>query len=320
MSFHLFSYTEVVFSVGDMAKAASVYRDYMGWQVVHQATGDRYQPAFWQLPEQCTADEMLLQLPGTDTGQIRLIKFNGVQQEYIRPGANSWDTGGYLDIDLRVNNIQQVCNDLREMGWHSIGNPVQMQMGPFLLEELLMKGHDEITIALVHRIDPPQPIMAGGRNIVSNVYLSAMIVQDLERAKFFFVNQLGFQLLNQITICRHTPGPTIFGLPYNIAPSAPAHLAIVSPDGSRNHMLDIIKIDNVEGADFSARGIPPNRGVLMFRFPVQGLRSYAKFVQKNGVALQIPVTHTCIAPYGNVEAFAVRSPDGCWLEFYEPAL
>ncbi|WP_448517951.1 VOC family protein [Rhodoflexus sp.] len=317
MSFQLFPYTEVVFSVGNIEKAAAVYRDYMGWQPVHETVGDRHQPAFWQLPEACTADEMLLRLPGTDKGQIRLLKFNGIAQDYIRPGAQTWDTGGYLDIDLRADNLQKVHNDLREMGWHGISNPVQMQMGPFLLEELLMKGHDEIMIAFVHRIDPPQPVMEGGRNIVSNVYLSAMIVQDLERAKHFFVNQLGFQLLNELTICRDTPGPTIFGFPYNIAPHAPAHLAIVSPDGSRDHMLDIIKIDNVTGEDFSDRAVPPNRGVLMFRFPVRGLRAYADFVQKNGAALQIPVTRTNIAPYGKVEAFAVRSPDGCWLEFFE---
>jgi len=317
MSFQLFPYSEVVFSVGNIEKAAAIYRDYMGWQVIHQATNDRHQPAFWRLTEPCTADEMLLQLPGTDKGRIRLMQFKGVAQDYIRPSAQTWDTGGYLDIDLRVDNMRQVYNDLREMGWHGISNPVQMQMGPFLLEELLMKGHDEIMIAFVNRIDPPQPVMAGGRHIVSNVYLSAMIVKDLQRAKYFFVHQLGFQLLNQMTICRDTPGPTIFGFPHNIAPHAPAHLAIVSPDGSRDHMLDIIKIDNLTGEDFSDRGVPPNRGVLMFRFPVRGLRTYADFVQQNGAVLQIPVTRTHIAPYGEVEAFAVRSPDGCWLEFFE---
>ncbi|MCS6967664.1 MAG: VOC family protein [Cytophagales bacterium] len=318
MPFQLFPYSEVVFSVGSIEKAAATYRHYMGWQVVHQAEGDYYQPAFWQLPQGCTLDEMLLRLPGTsETGQIRLVKFHSLKQEYIRPGGQPWDTGGYLDIDLRVNDIQQVCNHLREMGWHSIGNPVQMQMGPFLLEEVLMKGHDEIVIALVHRISPSQPIIEGGKHIVSNVYLSAMIVKDFEQSVDFFVNKLGFQLLNRISVCRPTPGPTIFGLPYNIAPQAPANLAIISPDGSRNHMLDVIKIDNITGEDFSQRALPPNRGILMFRFPVKGIEDYARFVQQNGVNLQLPLTSTCIAPYGEVKAFAVRSPDGCWLEFFE---
>lgn len=317
MSFRLFPYTEVVLSVGNLEKSAALYRDYMGWEVVHKTFGDRRQPAFWQLPESCTADEMLLRLPGTDKGQIRLIQFNGVRQEYIRPGAQTWDTGGYLDIDLRVDDLQKVYHELCETGWHGIGSPQRVQIGPFLLEEVLMKGPDEITVAFVRRIEPPQPVMAGGRNIVSNVYLSAMTVKNLERAEYFFINQLGFRLLNRISVCRDTPGATIFGLPHNIAPNAPAHLAIVSPDGSRDHMLDIIKIDNVTGEDFSARGVPPNRGILMFRFPVQGLRAYADFVRKNGVSFQIPVSPVYIAPYGEREAFAVRSPDGCWLEFYE---
>ncbi len=314
--FFIHCYQEFVFSVGNLPAVVDFYTSYMGWEIVHRGPVHRNVLGAWGLPAACTANEALIRLPGAINGQLRLIQFQGAAQRYIRSGGKAWDPGGFMDIDLRVEDIDQVYNDLREMGWHGVSDPVEMRTGPFHLRELLIKGHDEIMIAFVHRLDPPQPVMAGGKNIVSNVYLSAMIVRDLARSKHFFVNQLGFRAMNEMPLA--LDGDNMFGLPRNIIAKTPIELIILSPNESRDTMLDIIWLGGIEGDDHSAHAVPPNRGVLMCRFPVDNLVAYHDFVLANGVVPVVPLGHQTLAPNGDVRLFAVQSPDGAWLEFFEP--
>jgi catechol 2,3-dioxygenase-like lactoylglutathione lyase family enzyme len=308
-------YKEFVFSVGNLAKALDFYAGYLGWETVVQGPVAPSVLAAWQLPPAATAQEVLLRLPGTDTGQLRLVQFRGLAQRHIRSGGKAWDPGGFMDIDLRVADLGQVYDDLREMGWHGVSDPVEMRVGPFHLHELLIKGHDEVMIAFVQRLVPPQPHMPGGRHVVSNIYLSAMIVRDLAPARHFFVNQLGFVVVNELPL--RLEGDNMFGLPHNVIAQTAIELVILSPDGARDTMLDLIYLPGIVGQDHSAHAVPPNRGVLMCRFPVRNLAAYHDFVRANGVRPVTKLHRQVLAPYGEVELFAVRSPDGAWLEFFE---
>jgi catechol 2,3-dioxygenase-like lactoylglutathione lyase family enzyme len=312
----LHSYNEVVFSVKDIQTAAQTYTEILGWQIVWQGKGHRSQLDFWNLPQNCTTDEILLQFQGLTYGQIRLIQFNDVLQQIIRSGGQPFDTGGIMDIDLRVSNINWVYDEMTERNWHAYTQPVVQTMGPFSVEEVLFRGHDGVVIAFVHRTAPPHPNPFDLVGATSNVYLSALVVKDIKIATYFFVSQLGFVVHNEIEFVGDE-GRSIFNLPHNIAAQTKAILTIIGPTDSRDTLFDLIELEGIKGEDFSGRAVPPNRGILMYRIPVTNINNYYDFVLGNGVAPNCPLTTTYTQPAGSIKTFAVQSPDGVWVEFWE---
>lgn len=317
MKFKLHTYSEIVISVKNLEAVLPIYTDVLGWEVIWRGQGDASQISFWQLPEQCKTEEILLQFQKIPFGQIRLIQFKNVEQKLIRPAGQTWDTGGILDIDLRTSNLQKSYEQLIELGWHAYSRPVTQTMGPFTVEEVLLKGHDEVVIALVHRSNPvhPNPFKLDG--ITSNVYLSAMTVKDLEKSTHFFVEQLGFISHNQISFRTEHPEATIFGLPHNLSDKTNVKLNIIGPTDNRDGLLDLVELEGLLGEDFSANACPPNRGILMYRFPVDNIESYYEFVQNNAIVPAIKLQKVPLGNIGEVTIFAVQSADGVWVEFYE---
>lgn len=74
----------------------------------------------------------------------------------------------------------------------------------------------------------------------------------------------------------------------------------------------------MEGTDFAARAVPPNLGMLMLRYPVSDTATLAEQIQAKGWTLEYAPMETMMPPYGAVKVFAVRDPNGGWLEFFEP--
>ena len=309
-------YNEVVLSVKDLDKAVKIYTELLGWKEVWRGNGDASQIAFWNLPQTCETEEIVLQFQDLDYGQIRLIQFKNIEQKIIRSGGQPFDNGGIMDIDLRVSDISWVYDEMTERDWHAYTQPVTQTMGPFTVEEVLFRGHDGVVIAFVHRTNPPHPNpfdLTGG---TSCVYLSAMIVKNLAIASDFFVNKLGFILHNDINFVGDE-GRSIFNLPHNIASQTNAKLQIIGPTDSRDALFDLIELEGIKGEDFSELACPPNRGILMYRIPVSNIEEYATLIEANGVILKHQITTIDYSPYGKVKILAVQSPDGVWLEFWE---
>ena len=309
-------YNEVVISVKSLDKVSKTYTDLLGWKEIWRGNGDKSQTNFWNLPQECETTEVLLQFQGLEYGQIRLIQFENIDQKIIRSGGQPFDAGGIMDIDLRVSDINWVYDEMTERDWHAYTQPVIQTMGPFTVEEVLLRGPDGVVIAFVHRTNPPHPNPFGLTGGTSSVYLSAMIVKSLTVASDFFVNKLGFLLHNEINFVGDE-GRSIFNLPHNIAAQTTAKLQIIGPTDSRDALFDLIELEGIKGEDFSSLACPPNRGILMYRIPVKNIEEYAAQIQQKGVVLKHQMSTIEYAPFGKVKIFAVQSPDGVWLEFWE---
>jgi catechol 2,3-dioxygenase-like lactoylglutathione lyase family enzyme len=311
------TYSEIVISVKNIHEVVKIYTHTLGWAILWQGKGDKSQISFWDLPSDCETEEYLLDFHGLEYGQIRLIEYQNVAQKIIRPAGQTWDTGGILDIDLRTSNIEATAQQLSELSWHAYSKTVTQTMGPFTVEEVLLKGHDEVVIALVHRSNPPHPNPFHLVGVTSNVYLSAMIVRDLEVATNFFVNQLGFKSHNEIEFKTDEPSANMFGMPKNLSNIVNVKLNILGPNETRDGLLDLVEMDGLEGEDFSLNACPPNRGILMYRFPVENVQKYYDFVFKNGVNPVREIMEIEVFPRGKIKNFAVQSPDGVWIEFFQ---
>ena len=312
--FQLKNIKEVVYSVGNLEKVKHFFCDYGGWEVVGNYKSAQQMLDFWNLPAAVSGDEILIQFDNHPTGLLRLVKYNGVQQDYIRSSQKSYETGGIMDINLRVHNVQKTFNELREMGWHGLSDPLFQTMGPFQLYDVLMQGYDDIIVAITHR-KVPKLELKDGFKLPTHIYNSSIVVKDLLKARQFYENVLGFKLLNEYEVTKE--GENMFGIPFNVIPKVKCKANIFSVDGTRDVVFQIIQFDGVVGKDFSAKAIPPNRGFLTYRVEVEsGIENFHQQLTAKNTKIIQPLKEVYIDPYGPCKAFAVIDPDGVWWTFY----
>jgi len=308
---------EVVFSVSDLEGSARFYQEVAGWEIVYLGSGDSTLAKHWGLTEDQPIREVLLKNPGTERGFLRLVSFPGAEQKQIRSSAQTWDTGGIFDVNVRVLDIHAKFQQLRDGGWQFYSDPIQFHFGPFVVWEVLAKGPDGLVFAMVERVQPPLEGWPHLREL-SNIFNSTQIVADFDRSLEFYRDKLGFKVYLEHEGPSKEAGPNVLALPHNLAAEIPRKVVILSPDGSNAGSVELIGFDGLTGADHSDLAAPPNLGILALRFPVENLESYRQHLAAHGVEpIHGPSTLT-IKPYGGVEIMTIRAPEGAWLEFYQP--
>lgn len=305
---------EAVLSIGQIEYAERFYVRVAGYEVVHRGRAHESQSAFWRLPVE-PIDEVVLRCPGADYGYLRLMKFYNLPQQYIRSSGGLWHTGGYhsLTIGVQAGDVHRKFAEMRETGWVAQGDPYEYAAETDVPCEALMSGHDGVNIRLVEHRSPPD---VAGFTEFSPVYSAVQVVNDYETSKRFYLDGLGFSAITETDIAQPEPGQNPFNLPYNLAPQIVAKLAVFqSPSG--DGQSEIMQLVGATGEDFAAAATPPHRGLMLMRYTVSDLAAYHADIASRGVAVTSPPRPTTIAPYGEVSAMALRTPDGAWMEFIE---
>jgi catechol 2,3-dioxygenase-like lactoylglutathione lyase family enzyme len=287
-----------------------------GWEIIHRGHAGADQASFWNLDADQEIREIVLANPGTERGFLRLVSFPGTQQQQIRSSAQTWDTGGIFDVNVRVKDIHQKFAQFRERGWQFYSDPIQFHFGPFIVWEVLAKGPDGIVIAMVERVQPPLEGWPQLREL-SRIFNATQIVQDFDRSRDFFETKLGFTVYLEHVGPSKEPGPTVLGLPHNLATEITRNVVILSPDGSNEGSVELLSFEGLTGADFSSYASPPNLGILTLRFPVADLDAYQAEIGARGVKAIAGPADVMIEPYGTVKIMAVRTPEGALIEFFE---
>jgi len=316
MEFKISAYKEVILSIRNLDRDKLIYQKLGNWENIHEAEVSSDQIKFWGLPSETTARSVILKYTDYDAGMIRLISFSNIKQRHIRSSAQSWDTGGIYDIDLRTTNIEQKVEEFQSLGWTGYSDVKKYLFNEFHVSEILMKGSEDMVVALIER---HAPALEGYPNLtgLSHVFNSAQVVRDLEVSKRFYLEQLGFNIFSEYVGENGEDGPNIFGIPHNIHPSVTRKLCIVSPSDKNQGSVELVQLEGLRGRDFSEYAVPPNLGILMLRYPVQNLPAYINFLKNNKVDIHTGPSTIMIEPYGKAKAIVVRSPDGAWIEFFE---
>ncbi len=314
--YNIINIREIIYSTGNMVRALHFFEDYGGWNRVGAYQTDASVIANWGLGAEVTADEVLIQSDGYHSGQLRVMQFHNVEQEMIRSSQQPWDVGGIMDINLRVHEVSENFEKLRDMGWHGLSDPMLQVMGPFKLYDILMRGYDDVIVAFTHRLEPPMELTAK-INLPTHVYKTTLTVADLEATKSFFVDQLGCTVLTEYAVIKDKPQENMFGLPFNLADKVTCKAVILTIHGDNDVDFQIVEFDGVTGKDFSAKAVPPNKGFMLYRVELRGIEAYYEYVTNNGVMVCRDMDEVVIEPYGRVKLFCVKSPDGAIFEFFE---
>jgi len=318
MSYHIGKLREIVVSVTNLKRHLETWHDYMGWQVRYQGRLDGDVLKFWHLSLSTHGAETLCAFPNAEHGLLRLVKFDGTEQQQIRGGAQIWEPGGIVDFDLRTSNLHTTFRDMvHQLGWFSYGEPIEFSLGAVTVQEALLYGSDRVALALVHRLNPPLTGFPEHQGILGSVYLSMMVAENLPKSIEFFVKTLGFHLHENTSFMLPNDAPNVFRLPWNLAAHHPVRFVTLSPDNTRDTMLGLFHFEGLQGKNYAERAVPPNTGLLMYRFTVSNIAEYYQTLLARGVQPVSPLTEVVVRPYGKAQAFAVRSPDGVWIEFFE---
>tara|TARA_B100001059_G_scaffold216303_1_gene234608 strand:- start:2410 stop:3435 length:1026 start_codon:yes stop_codon:yes gene_type:complete len=309
-------YKEAVFSVSDIDSAVKFYQNVAGWDILSEGYVPREILNSYTLDKSVIAKEVVMGNSGTERGFIRLIDFEGVDQVQIRSSAQSWDTGGIFDVNFRVLNMKEKFKELQQYNWQSMSDPVEFSFGPFVVKEWLPRGPDGIVFAMIERVQPP---LEGWPNLreMSRIFNATQVVDDIEDAKDFYINKLGFQTYLEHKGASSKEGPNVLGLPHNLTTRIEREVFILHPNGVNEGSVEILSFDGAKGEDFSSRAIPPNLGILMLRFPVYDIKKIYQLSLDEGIDVIYSPIQVELKPYGKVNLMAVRGPGGVWLEFFE---
>jgi len=308
---------ETLISVTDLDAMVGFYTEVLGWEVRNSGAVPTEMLAAWALPKYASARYALVANPKTNRGFVRIIDFDGVDQVRIRDHAQSWETGGIYNMNIRVADIADIAPDVTEVGWQAPSAPVQFTFGPFIVWEWIPRHKDGVRIAFSERVAPPLEDWPNLK-ISSRSFNSTQIVADFDRSIDFYQGILGFDTYLDHRGVSESAAEHVLGLSHEAMTSIEREVRIVNPgataiDGS----IEILAFDGYSGRDFSERAVPPNLGNLMLRFPVPDVDALADYLERKGVTLEYEPTETILAPYGAVKIIAIRAPEGAWLEFFE---
>ena len=243
-------FSEAVISVSEFDAHLEFYEGVAGWEVVARGTADQRLDGFWGLEPAGPIQQVLLRNPGTATGYVRLLRFPQVSRRPIRSHDQAWDTGGIFDLNLRVADIDAVFASLSALHWQATSDPLEFIFGRFRVREWVVRGPDGVRYALIERVEPPLEGWPHMRQF-SRVFNSTQIVRDIEAARSFYVDKLGFDVYLESNQPSPAAGPNVLGLPHNLAAEISRRVYIVHPRKANDGSVEILQFAGATGTDFA---------------------------------------------------------------------
>ncbi|MEQ8403490.1 MAG: hypothetical protein RKE49_00225 [Oceanicaulis sp.] len=307
---------EAVVSVRDLAPIRDFMVDLAGYEVMEAGTLDPAWLAAWDLPHGAGGEYALLRSPGKEVGWVRLVRFTGVEQDLIRPGAQAWDQGGLFSLMVRSEEAADVAEAAHARGWSVFNQPQIFQFGPLTIKNVVVRLPDGVNLAVYSRVSPP---VEGWDDLegFSYPFNTMAMVHDIEAERRFFEQGLGFSPFWEGDYIDPAPADTNFAMPDNLAEDIPRRTAILQQREGEDGRIELMQFVGLDGADFSDRAVPPNLGLLGVRIPVDDLGAALERLETIDAAPAAGPRSLTLSPYGVIDWAAVRSPSGIVIELYE---
>lgn len=310
---------ETLVSVADIDAWVRTYVDVGNWELRYEGPVGRETLAYLRLPAGLQAREAIVARAGAGFGFVRLVCFEGKQPHpLIRSCGRPWETGGWFDLNARVDDIAATFRQLQDIGWGGVSDPIEYDFGPFTVKEWLAYGPDGVNWAVIERVHPPlAPAERPGR--MGSHFNSTQIVDDMAVARHFYQDVLGFTVGVQIDEQPMMPEPrqNVLGLPNELVATQRWNLSMLGAPGAAGGTIEIISLPGISGRDFAPLADPPNRGIISLRFPAGNLPALHHRLVEAGVPILQPPQMLPLPPDGSVMMMTVRGPGGARLDFFE---
>jgi len=307
--FSINQWHELVVSVSNFDHYEDFFVEIAEWRVVEKGALSREKLDAWLLPESATGEYRVYQNPGTERGLVQLVKFSGVEQVLMRPDSQSWDTGGIYDFNVRVKDLDAVTKKMRRSGWQARAPVTAFEFGPYKVKEWLAYNLDGVVIAMIERLEPELKGWPAFKSI-SRTFNATQTVADMDQALWFYEKVLGFERYLEHYAPSKEEGPNVLGLPQNLTDDIAREVVILSPDGSNEGSIELLRFEGAVGHDYSTLSNFPNLGIGLIRFSVENIESLEQHLQQHNVDWAQRLSK-------RIKTMIVRTPEGAAIEFYE---
>jgi len=301
-------------------RAFAPIRDFMvevaGYEVIETGALDPAWLGAWGLPEDASGAYELLASPGKTVGWVRLVRFEGVQQQLIRPGAQVWDQGGLFSLMVRAEEASEVMDAAHLRGWSVFNEPQVFDFGGLIIKNVVVRLPDGVNLAVYSRVEPP---IEGWDDLAgfSYPFNTMAMVHDVNAERVFFEQGLGFSPFWAGDYIDPAEVDTNHGLPDNLSDEIPRRTAILQQRPGEDGRIELMQFVGLSGQDYSDRARPPNLGILAVRLPVENLDATLAQLAEFGAVPAAGPGERMLSPYGEIRWAAVRSPSGIIVELME---
>lgn len=309
---------EVVVSVSDIDRTASFFREIGGYESKWRGPLDASLNLAWALPQGASGEALLLGPAGYETGLIRLLRFdNAGERVPMRPGSRAWDTGCYFSMMVRMKNMPEIYRRAIDLGWWTETPiaPVSFRGSELLV--VIYRGPDGVQVQGYERLKPPLPDTIPAFESLTGPFNMMQMVKDRDATHDFFTGVLGLESYYKGNpYLAPEPTPTPLGIPLSLTTTVPYRAGIVQTRPGEFGRMEFIEVMGMSGFDYSDRCRAPNLGTLAVRFQVEDAAEARNRIRERGWAIRNEIGRARLQPYGDIDLFAVQTPDGAIIQFY----
>ena len=308
-------------SVSDIDRAARFFFEIGEYEAKWRGPLDSSLVAAWELPQKAGGEALLIGPAGYETGLVRLVRFdNAGERVPMRPGARTWDTGCYFSMMVRMKNMQDVYRRAIDLGWWTETPITAVSFRSSDLLAVIYRGPDGVQVSGYERLKPPLPPSIPAFDRFTGPFNMMQMVRDRDATHDFFIRVLGFESYYKgDPFVAPEPIPTPLGVPLSLTTTAPYRAGIVYPRPGNFGRMEFIEMMGIRGFDHSGRCRAPNLGILAVRFPVEDTAAAAALIGQRGWPIRNEASRVRLEPYGEIDLFAVQTPDGAIIQFYSTA-
>lgn len=278
------------------------------WRPLHRGPVGRQVLDYWRLSPEVTAEEAVIVAPEDNTRWLRLIRFDGApEQTTIRGAAQPWDSGGLFSLLIHTTDIEAVYKSALELGWGSFNDIDVMHFGGRAIPNVVLRAPDGVCFG-VYQFDPTDGAKSPPPTDFGMPFTSQQIVKDIDAARAFYEHALGWVSTYNGEVSLNV---NQFGMPDNYKGAVPKNVSLIQAAADSWGRLELVEWTVFLGRDLAARAAPPNIGPLALRWCVDDLDS---ILDRNSQGPHYEPAVFDLAPFGNVRAAGLRTPDGALID------
>ena len=312
---------EVVASVSHIDRTARFFLEIGGYEAKWRGPLDSGLAAAWELPQEAGGEALLLGPAGYASGLVRLVRFdNAGERVPMRPGSRAWDTGCYFSMMVRMKNMAEIYRRAIDLGWWTETPITRISFRGSELLVVIYRGPDGVQVQGYERLKPPLPGSIPAFDALTGPFNMMQMVRDRDATHDFFTRVLGFgSYYKGDPFLAAEPTPTPLGIPLSLTTTVPYRAGIVETRPGEFGRMEFIEVMGMSGFDYSARCRAPNLGTLAVRFEVRDAAEARNRIRERGWAIRDEISRVRLEPYGDIDLFAVETPDGAIIQFYSTA-
>lgn len=312
---------EVVVSVSRIDRTARFFLEIGGYEAKWRGPLDSALLEAWELPQEASGEALLLGPADYESGLIRLVRFDNAGERLpMRPGSRSWDTGCYFSMMVRMKDMPEIYRRAIDLGWWTETPTTRISFRGSELRVVIYRGPDGVQVQGYERLKPPLPDSIPAFETLTGPFNMMQMVSDRNATHDFFTRVLGFgSYYKGDPYVAPEPTPTPLGIPLSLTTTVPYRAGIVETRPGEFGRMEFIEVMGISGFDYSDRCRAPNLGTLAVRFEVGDAVKARNRIRERGWAIRNEIGRVRLDPYGDIDLFAIETPDGAIIQFYSEA-